>query len=290
MIRLLALLIFHSYCCQAGVPLPFAEEATSRKIQDDVGEGDTSKDFAARLQILQHFAQIMQSLGKTNDPSARDSSILVAYGEFERLRIKDGQRWSVRSKLQFLGAKLFLYGGSIQGQISEPQSHILSSTLGRELVEKKKLILYEIFRTAVSYIQAFDQAEEDDLSLPVFEEKSLDGQSAPPNNEIPIQLYFPKYYFTTLFYAALTLYHFLANVSQMSTQDQESARNHIKKAQDLLSHCASHDVLGEWSRLAKNIEVVGQFDNIDQRVMHLGWDGLHVWQHWSDEQRLNGMG
>ena len=272
------------------MPLPFAEESTSRKIHDEVDEPDASGDFAARLQILQHFAQIMQSLGNTNDPSARDSSILVAYGEFESLRISVGEKWSVRTKLQFLGAKLFLYGGSIQGQMSEPRSHAHSPTLGPELVKNKKLILYEIFRTAVNYIQAFDQAEEDELSLSGSEGKRLDGQPAPLNDEIPIQLYFPKYYFTTLFYAALTLYHFLANVSQMSTLDQESARNHIGKAHDLLSRCAVHDALGEWTRLAKNIEVIGQFDTIDQRVMHLGWDGLHMWQHWSDDQGVNGMG
>lgn len=85
------------------------------------------------------------------------------------------------------------------------------------------------------------------------------------HNDIPPHVHFPKYYFYTLYYAALTLYHFLATLSAASISDQDLARNHIRLAHTVLTRCAL-DAESEWTRLAQNIEIVGQFMNTDRRL------------------------
>lgn len=197
----------------------------------------------------------MQCLQLQTDPTTLDSLILMASGEMETLRTTDRRKWTAETELQFLGAKLFLYGWSLKGQAQEPELGILTPTAASEPHLSKKLILYEALRSATDYIHAFSEL----------------GSSTTPgrrtrNEELLPQMYFPKYYCYTVYYAALTLYHFLATLPQSSISDQDLARNHIRLAHTVLSRCASHDAESEWPRLARNIEFVGQFINSGRRL------------------------
>ncbi len=200
----------------------------------------------------------MHSLQLQTDPTTRDSLVLMASSEIETLRSTSHSKWIPETELQFLGAKLFLYGWALKGQAQDSDLGILAPTAASEPLLCKKLILYETLRSATDYIHTF--SEVGSLKIP--------GHRGPwnPNEELPPQIYFPKYYFYTVYYAALTLYHFLATLPQSSISDQELARNHIRLTHTVLSRCASHDAESEWPRLAQNIELIGQFINSGRRL------------------------
>lgn len=196
----------------------------------------------------------------------RDSLILMASSELETLRTTNPQKWTVETELQFLGAKLFLFGWSLRGTAEEVDLGLLAPTAGSEPLLSKKLILHEALGAATHYIHAFSElkgSKPSSRSTP-----DLTRQQSYPSEEIPPQLYFPKYYFWTLYFAALTLYHFLAILPQSSISDLDLARNHVRLAHTIFTRCTlpQGDSRNEWARLAQNIELVGQWTNSSRRL------------------------
>lgn len=251
-------LIPYSYSSRLGVPSALADESTLCGLVQITTDFDIPSDTATQLQILRTLARTMQCLQLQTDPITLDSLVLMASGEIETLRTTCRRKWIAETELQFLGAKLFLYGWSLKGQALEPDLGILAPIAASEPLLSKKLILYEALKSAADYIHVFNEVGS----------SKTPGHRNPSsaNEELLPQIYFPKYYFFTLYYAALTLYHFLSTLPQSSISDQDLARNHIRLAHTVLCRCASHDAECEWPRLAQNIEMVGQFINSGRRL------------------------
>jgi hypothetical protein len=235
-----------------------ADESTLRGVVKITTSFDIPSDTENQVQILRKLARLMQSLQVQTDPALRDSLILMASGELETLRMTSHRKWIAETEMQFLGAKLFLYGWSLKGQAQELVPGVPASIATSEPLLSKKLILHEALRSAAGYIHAFSEAGSG--------KHPGNRRSRSPNEELPPQIYFPKYYFFTSYYAALTLYHFLATLPQSSISDQDLARNHIRLTHTILSRCASHDKESEWARLAQNLELIGQFTNSGRRL------------------------
>lgn len=135
-----------------------ADESTLRGIVQITTNFDIPSDTDIQVQILGKLARLTQSLQVQTDPALRDSLILMASGELETLRMTSRRKWIAETELQFLGAKLFLYGWSLKGQAQGPDSGILASTAASEPLLSKKLILHEALRSAAGYIHAFREA------------------------------------------------------------------------------------------------------------------------------------
>jgi len=248
-------LIRNRYSSRVGVPPPLADEPTLRDITQINIDFDMPEEYAVQLRVLRKLAKFMQALQLQTDEAVRDSLILVSTSEFEMIRKTSRKKWTAATELQFLGAKLMVYAWSFQNQpINDPVT--LAQTSIAEPGLSKKLILYEALGAATAYIYTFNE---------LGSAKSATRYSS-TSTDLPPQIYFPKYYFFTLYYADLTLYHFLSTLSQSSLPDQDLAHNHIRLAHTVLSRCAISNSQIEWARLAQNIELAGQFVNTGRRM------------------------
>ena len=231
------------------MPPPLADEATLRDVAVMASDFGLSENDATQLEIVRQFAKAGQALQNQTDSNIRDSLVLMACGELDTLRAKSRGKWIAETELQASGAKLFLYGWSFQGRSQDPTGEFLRLNDASEPTISRKLLLYEALGSATHYVHIFSELGSSNLTK----------QSPSPSKNIPPSIYLPKYHFYTLYYAALTLYYFLANFPQASMSDQELARNHIRLAHTVLSRCAFEEPESEWFRLASNIELVGQF-------------------------------
>lgn len=216
---------------------------------------DMHEDFAAQLKISRTLAKFMPVLQLQTDEGIRDSLILVSSNEFEMLRRPSRRKWTATTELQFLGAKMMMYGWSFRNQYHSDSG--LSARLSTaEPNLSKVLILYEALGTATAYIHTFSE---------VGSAKSAVRYSS-TSTDLPPQIYFPKYHLYTTYYMALFLYYFLSNLPQASLLDQDLARNHIRLAHTVLSRCGISNSEIEWARLAQNIELVGRFVHSGRRL------------------------
>ena len=249
-----------------GVPPALADEPTLRGVAKIASKFMIQDHFRVQLEMLRQHAQLTQALQLQEDDSVRDSLVMMASGELETLRTTSVGRRTAETELQFLGAKLFLLGWAFQGQLQDNEPSIPGPRTAPEPNVTQKLILHEALSAATNYIHAF--SELGSLKTPM---QSSPGtrvniqHSNSTNDDIPPQVYFPKYYFFTLYYAALILYRFLAALPTASIPDQDLARNHIRLAHTVLTRCAI-GAESEWTRLAQNIEIVGQFLNSGRRL------------------------
>lgn len=249
-----------------GVPSALADEPTLRGVVEMALGSKIQEDFRIQLEMLRQYAKFTQALQLQTDDGIRDSLIMMATGELQTLRSTSVGRWTAETELQFLGARLFLLGWSFQGQLQGNEPSVPVPSTAPEPNITQKLILHEALKSATNYIHAF--SELGSLKTPMQPcpgSRANMQHSSSFNDDIPIQVYFPKYYFFTLYYAALTLYHFLATLPSASIPNQDLARNHIRLAHTVLTRCAL-GAESEWTRLAQNIEMVGHFMNSGHRL------------------------
>lgn len=247
------------------MPPTLIDEPTLRGIVKITSEFVTQDQFRIQLEMLRQFAKFTQALQLQADDGVRDSLVLMASGEFETLRTTSIGRWTADTELQFLGAKLFLLGWSFQGQRQDNEPPIPGTRTAAEPNVTQKLILHEALSSATNYIHTFSELGSLRTPAPPSPGSRANLQHSNSTDDIPPQVYFPKYSFFTLYYAALTLYHFLATLPAASISDQDLARNHIRLAHTVLTRCAL-GAESEWTRLAQNIEIVGQFMNSGRRL------------------------
>ena len=249
-----------------GVPPALADEPTLRGIVKIASEFMIQDHTRIQLEILRQYTRLTQALQLQKDDSVRDSLVMMASGELETLRSTSAGNWTAETELQFLGAKLFLIGWSFQGQLQDNEPSISASRKDPEPKITQKLILHEALTAASNYIHVFSELGSlETPTQPSPGSRANTQNSDPMNDDIPPQVYFPKYYFFTLYYAALTLYRFLAALPTASVLDQDLARNQIRLAHTALTRCAI-GAETEWTRLAQNIEIVGQFMNSGRRL------------------------
>lgn len=249
-----------------GVPPTLADEPTLREIVKIESEFMIHDRFRIPLAILRQYTRLTQALQLQKDNSVRDSLVMMASGELETLRSTSAGNWPAETELQFLGAKLFLLGWSFQGQLQDNWPSKSASRKAPEPEITQNLILHDALTAAASYIHVFSEfgsLERPTQPSPSSRANTQDSDST--NDDTPPQIYFPKYYFFTLYYAALTLYHFLAALPTASNLDQDTARNHIRLAHTILTRCGL-GAESEWTRLARNIELMGQFMNSGRRL------------------------
>lgn len=261
--------IFHrniTYSSRIGVPPALADEPTLRGVVEIASEFMIQDHFRIQLEILRQYAKFTQALQLQPDDAVRDSLVMMASGELQTLRNTSAGKWTADTELQFLGAKLFLLGWSFQGHLHDNELSIPVPRTAPKPNVTQKLIFHEALSSATNYIHAFSELQSLKTPMQPSPGSRADVQrSTSINDDIPSQVYFPKYYFFTLYYAALTLYHFLATLPTASIPDQDLARNHIRLAHTVLMRCAL-GAESEWMRLAQNIEIVGQFMNSGRRL------------------------
>lgn len=248
------------------MPPTLADEPTLRGVVEIASELILQDHFRIQLEMLRQLARFTQALRLQTDDGVRDSLIMMASSELQTLRTTSVGIWTADTELQFLGGKLFLLGWSFQGKPQDNEPSILVAGTAPEPNVTQKLILYEALSAATNYIHAFSE-----LGSPKTPMQTSPGSRAnmqrsnSANDDIPPQIYYPKYHFFTLYYAVLTLYHFLANLPAASIPDQDLARNHIRLAHTVFTRCAL-GAESEWTRLAQNIEIVGQFMNSGRQL------------------------
>ncbi|KAL9074316.1 MAG: hypothetical protein Q9161_002302 [Pseudevernia consocians] len=249
-----------------GVPPVLADEPTLRGIVEIASEVIIQDHFRVQLEMLRQYAKFTQVLQLQTDDGVQDSLVMMASGEFQTIRTTSVGKWTADTELQYLGAQLFLLGWSFQGQRQYSEPSIPAPRTASEPNVTQKLILHEALSSATNYIHAFSELGSLKTPMQPSPGPRANMQSSnSTNDDIPPQVYFPKYYFFTLYYAALILYHFLATLPTASTPNQDLARNHIRLAHTVLTRC-SLGAESEWTRLAQNIVIVGQFMNSDRRL------------------------
>ena len=224
-----------------------------RDITRMIPKANLPEELEFQLHLTCKLARIIQSLQVQIDDGLRDSVILASSNEFETIPCR--RKRTTNMELQCIGAKLMLFGWSFDLNPRKDVSIAGRSTTAEPLLSKK-LILYEAFGAAISYIHTFGEVRD----------SSATSNHYSTTTHPPPQIYLPKAYFAGLYFAALTLYHFLSSLPQCSLSDQDIAKNHIRLAHTLLSRCGIGNSGFEWARLARNIEMIGEFVNAGRRL------------------------
>ena len=230
------------FSTRIGVSPPLADEVNLRNIVHLCSNTSLERDASYQTEIsivLARYTRLLE-LDRTGD--MRPSLIQVGCAALEDLRDTNGKRWTTSTELQFWGAKMFLYGWLFHndGPASGVASKGGSST--PEPIPAIRMALYEALNSAVRLIRLFHDVKGQNSTL------------AP----IP-QVFLPRHYIYTVYFAALILYHFLTTLPSASAIDMNTARNHIGLCHTSLMQSANGDSTNDRSRLAQNIVSIGEF-------------------------------
>ena len=246
-------LISSRYSSRFGLPPLLADEPTLRNVAQIMNDHSLPDDFVAQLSIARKLAKAMHALSLQENVGTRNSFILACSGELDILRKTGGNKWTPMTELQFLGAKLIIYGWSMPGYRSDPS--VIPSTSAPEPSLSAKLILYEALEVAAACIRCFGELNPSNRS-----------SSTASLSALPPQVFYPKVYLFTTYFAALMLYHFLSTIPSAPLPSQDLARNHIRLAHRIISRCAIANSAPEFARLAQNIELIGEFVNTGRQL------------------------
>ena len=225
-----------------GVPSLLDKESDLRDVSRMCDEylplGST---LAVQTEIQKIFARSTAALQGQTEESCL-ALILVFSGELDDYRFKVNKYWTQQTEMQYLGAKLFLFGWSFPYQ-NQPYGMTQKPTT-------RKLILHEAMRISIKLIHTFCELEG---SRTPSQSSTKTDQSPPP------QVYQPTVSFFELNYAVLTLYLFLSHFPSPSPSDIDLAFNHIRNAHTLLARCAGDNEKHQWRRMAFNIDLLGKW-------------------------------
>lgn len=197
--------------------------------------------LAVQSEIQKIFARSTAALQGQIEESCL-ALILVFSGELDDYRARINKYWTPQMEMQYLGAKLFLFGWSFPFQ-NQPYEMKQTPT-------SRKLILHEAMRISTRMIHTFCNLGSSRKSI---------QPSTDPDNSPPAQVHQPTVAFFELNYAVITLYLFLSHFPSPSTSDIDLAFNHIRNAHTLLTRCAGDNEKHQWARMAFNIDLLGKW-------------------------------
>ena len=225
-----------------GVPSLLDKESDlrviSRMCDEYLPPGST---LAVQTEVQKIFARSTAALQGQIEESCL-ALILVFSGELDDYRFKMAKYWTQQTELQYLGAKLFLFGWSFPYQ-NQPYGLTQTATA-------RKLILHEAMRISIKVIHTFGE---------LGSSRRSSQTSTEPDKTLPLQVFQPTVAFFELNYAVITLYLFLSYFPSPSPSDTDLAFNHIRNAHRLFTRCAGDNEKHQWARMAFNIDLLGKW-------------------------------
>lgn len=238
-----------------GLPPSLASGSDLRDIAQLCHDYPYSLDFAAQIDIQRHLAKFCVALKECKEHTLRMSLIRLFSGELDDTCSEYRGKWAVETELQFLGAKMFLYGFSFRSRNRNPE--VSDSTTASEMNSSLHVLLYEAMGVATKMIYIFSELKDQDDDGSHFE-----------TPKFPPQIFFPKHYIFSFCYACLVLYHFLEVNTQVPKSEQDLARNHVGFAYSTLSRCGTENNV-EVARLAQWLELMGKWNRSNRVVPHV---------------------
>jgi hypothetical protein len=238
-----------------GLPPSLASGSDLREIAQLCRDYPCYIDFAAQIDVQRHLAKFCVALKECKEHALRMSLIRLFSDELDATRNGYRGKWAVETELQFLGAKMFLYGFSFRSRNRNPE--VSDSTTASEMNSSLHVLLYEAMGVAAKMIYTFSELKDQDDDGSHFE-----------TSKFPPQIFFPKHYIFSFCYACLVLYHFLEANTQAPKSEQDLARNHVGFAYSTLTRCGTENNI-EVARLAQWLELMGKWNRSNRVVPHV---------------------
>ncbi|CAI7657420.1 unnamed protein product [Penicillium pancosmium] len=195
------------------------------------------RDFLTLLDIQEFATRAAMLLSNQSAGSAQRSLIELLERDLASIEARTADQIHPKIKLGCLAARLRLYTLPILSQLSlEAQK--------RKTNSMSKAIWYIGFHTAIEIAN-------------IFGHSSNVGADIPANSTEPIDVFFPKYYFQILIMAGMYLINVLAIDKEMSVEDKNLARNHIKEVYETLVNW-SRQPRDEAARVARVIDLLSR--------------------------------
>lgn len=241
------------FVTRMGVPGSLIDEASLREITRICKATVLEDEIYVQVEISRCLARYTYNLQLHDTNTMLESLIRLGCNELDAIQSASRTKWSAETTLQFLAAKLFLYGWAFHGKRSESDETHPVPEASSQLSPTQRIMLHENFHAATQYIQIFAEIPNE-----AFYDESLYNQTTSIESP-PSQAYLPKHYHYTLYFCALVLYEFLSRTSLSGSGASDQARNNIQTVHTQLSRCAFANSTSYCGRLAGNIEIMGEF-------------------------------
>ncbi|PMD32666.1 hypothetical protein L207DRAFT_571949 [Hyaloscypha variabilis F] len=209
-------------------------------------------DFTTKLQIGMQSIKAAVFMSKIHQ-NADLSMIHLICRDLDDVKQVNHKTWSEEAEIELLGAQLNIYTFQVQ-QMSQAQSRPPSSSENSML---KNSLINLGFTAAARIIHVFSTASAVSSTLP----ETQTHEPCQSEDFTRTQRYLPKYYFTTLLFAASFIFKAMANYKETNSSHYEIARNHIRQAYRMLSSW-SENKMDEFGRAARMIEVLSHASNL----------------------------
>jgi hypothetical protein len=183
--------------------------------------------FIAHTEIQRQIGRYTAQLDGIVDNHAQQSLASFLDRELESIKISYSDVWSPELEMQLEAAKLFLYALCfVNEQRLAPQSSITHS----QVSSYTKLILQQGLTSASRLINTFADIQTSTASLPDHIKYSAHTGSCSGH-----LLFYPKPFFTDLYFATVFLLRYLVAQSQASQHEREQAINQISTSHRIFS-------------------------------------------------------
>lgn len=211
-----------------------------------------SRDLAVRADIQHHIARYMTALDCELDSRTRNSLIRLFERDLDLMRKSFEDVWSGAVEIEFLSAKLYLYGMSFVSSTSDDAEANLETpdTSAQEFLQRGLTAAIRLLYT-VRHLS---------LPGPAYSATAGSRQEDSGSMNYARQLiYYPKHFFRLIAFATFFLLWFLAVDLGASEQDKELARDYVAAVYRLF---ISFEHSPEHLRFGKTIEVIGRMPKI----------------------------
>jgi hypothetical protein len=209
-------------------------------------------DFATKLRIGMQSIKAAVFMSKIHQ-HADISMIHLICRDLDDVKHIHHNTWSEEAEIELLGAQLNIYTFQLQ-QMSQARCSPPSSSENTML---KNSLINLGFTAAVRVIHIFSATTAVRSTLLETETH----KTCQSEDFTRAQRYLPKYYFTTLLFAASFIFKAMANYEETNSSHHEIARNHIRQTYRMLSSW-SENKMDELGRAARMIEVLSHASNL----------------------------
>jgi len=249
-------LINSSLSSNLGVP-PLLSEAHLDTIRTMGSHISIPNGLAAQVEIQRQVARYISALDISHDPHTRISLTRLHDRELENLRSTFREAWSADIEFNLLGSKLYLYGLCFATPSMCHESSPVTGSADQHSIDlglSPQVILYRGLGATIRLTETFSISRELlHKRRRQCEESSVDGQHISDDH-----MFYPKYYFQTLFFAGCFLLFYLSAGARATPNDEEIARNHIRVIYDIFSEFSTEEHKDAARHLEKIMKVVNQ--------------------------------
>ncbi|CAI7650248.1 unnamed protein product [Penicillium manginii] len=195
-------------------------------------------DFSALLDIQDYATRVAALLNNPSATQAQRSFIELLERDLAAIEARMPDKPHPKIRIGCLAARLRLYALPLLSQLS-------SDGQKRKAIGMSKAFWYMGFHSAIEITNIFGHSEY----------KFADMSTS--STEQRVDVFFPKYYFQILIMAGMYLINILAVDNEMSAEDKNLARNHIKKVYETLMSW-SREPRDEAVRVARVIDLLSR--------------------------------